>query len=150
MTEAEQREAGAWQYPGEYALYNLPPNVTLTQRGCRPGEKAPETSFLAFAEDGALVGYVRSSVSHGECELGVGVRPDACGRGIGTQMLRLACAEIRRRQPRLPIGLNVRIWNARAIACYEKVGFRQQGDSFVRTTSLGEGEFIHMVLLSEE
>ncbi len=45
------------------------------------------------------------------------------GRGIGTAAIELAVAEFRGRHAALPIVLRVRRSNARAIACYRRVGF---------------------------
>jgi RimJ/RimL family protein N-acetyltransferase len=45
------------------------------------------------------------------------------GRGLGTQAIRLAVDECRASRPAQVIMLHVRQGNARAIACYEKIGF---------------------------
>ena len=45
------------------------------------------------------------------------------GRGIGAAAIALAIAEFRREHRHVPIGLRVRRSNARAIACYRRVGF---------------------------
>ena len=41
--------------------------------------------------------------------------------------------------------LEVRTWNTRAVKCYEKAGFRIQGEPIRQATPIGEGVFYHMV-----
>ena len=59
--------------------------------------------------------------------MAVRVRPDRCGKGLGTRLLRLVAQwcfgqGIRRLQ------LDVAAPNARAIRCYEKAGFARTGE----------------------
>ena len=48
--------------------------------------------------------------------------------------------------PGKPLYLEVRTWNTRAVRCYEKAGFRIDGEPVHRTTAAGEGTFYRMVL----
>ena len=41
--------------------------------------------------------------------------------------------------PGKPLYLEVRTWNTRAVRCYEKAGFRIDGEPVHRTTAAGEG-----------
>jgi RimJ/RimL family protein N-acetyltransferase len=69
------------------------------------------------------------------------------GGGIGSQAIRLAIDECRRRYPAQLIALHVRQGNARAIACYEKVGFVTTSSG---TKVLPSGEhlpYFHMQLV---
>ena len=56
-------------------------------------------------------------------------------------MTETACALSRRLFPGKPLYLEVRTWNTRAVRCYQKAGFRIDGEPIRQTTSLGEGLF---------
>lgn len=59
-----------------------------------------------------------------ESILGVYLKdPSVLGQGIGSQAIQLALEECRRQYPTRVITLRVRQDNARAIACYKKLGF---------------------------
>ena len=47
--------------------------------------------------------------------------------------------------PNKPLYLEVRTWNERAIACYQKAGFVVEGDGFTQKTYDGEGTFYRMI-----
>ena len=60
-------------------------------------------------------------------------------------MTRMAWDISQRLFPGKPLYLEVRTWNARAVRCYEKAGFRIVGEPIRQTTSAGDGVFYHMV-----
>ena len=81
---------------------------------------------------------------------GIGVNPACCGRGYGQQMTRTACEISQSLFPGKPLYLEVRTWNARAVRCYERAGFRIDGAPIRQTTSLGEGTFYRMTWTAPE
>lgn len=98
--------------------------------------------WYIIAEDDLEVGTVWIEVLPGDSEavLGVFLGDASCfGRGIGATAIELAIAEFRRAHPRLPIVLRVRRSNARAIACYRRVGFAVTGGG---SKSLPSGEVV--------
>lgn len=56
--------------------------------------------------------------------MGIGVKPEYCGVGIGKQIIKMALDECSKRYENKPIILEVRSWNKRAIKCYESQGFK--------------------------
>lgn len=86
--------------------------------------------WYVIAEDALDVGTVWIELPPAGSEAVLGVfLGDAShfGRGIGTAAIDLAIAEFRRVHRQLPIVLRVRRSNARAIACYRRVGFAVTG-----------------------
>lgn len=71
--------------------------------------------------------------------------PKYCSQGYGQQMTKIAHLISNELFPHKPMYLEVRTWNIRAVRCYEKAGFHIVGEPIKQTTSLGEGEFYHMV-----
>jgi RimJ/RimL family protein N-acetyltransferase len=67
------------------------------------------------------------------------------GRGIGTAAIGLALAEFRRAHRQLPVVLRVRRSNARAIACYRRVGFTVTGGGSKTLPSGEEVPYYRMV-----
>jgi RimJ/RimL family protein N-acetyltransferase len=98
--------------------------------------------WYVIAEHGVGVGtvWVELPPDSGEAVLGVFLGDAAfLGRGIGPAAVQLAIAEFRGAHPELPIALRVRRANARAIACYRRVGFAVVGSG---RKSLPTGESV--------
>jgi len=146
LTEADKRAICAWDYPGEYALYNLPSYEEMQekQRGfCHPQRAA---NYHGFSEGETLVGYIHLREEEKEVFVGVGVHPALCGKGYGQQLLAQTRPLAQTLYPGKPLYLQVRTWNARAIRCYERAGFRIDGDAFEQVTGSGKGTFYRMIL----
>ena len=145
LNERDRRDICTWHYPGEYAVYDLPPYEELLRNGegfCAPGR---DGDYLAFREGDRLLGYVHLREKEETVVIGIGLRPEGCGRGKGTEVLTAACAVARERFPGKELSLVVRTWNTRAVKCYQKAGFRIVGEAFELTTPAGAGEFYKMV-----
>jgi RimJ/RimL family protein N-acetyltransferase len=83
-----------------------------------------------------------------ESTLGVYLsHPSLFSRGLGAQAIRLAVDECRARQPAQVITLHVREGNARAIACYEKIGFATTSRGAKLLPSGAEVPYFEMRLL---
>lgn len=63
--------------------------------------------------------------------------PQRYGQGIGRAAIHLAVSDVQAVHPGVPIHLNVRTSNARAIACYRRAGFSLVEEA-VKTTPAGE------------
>lgn len=59
-------------------------------------------------------------------DIGIGMRPDLTGKGLGSSFLTTILMEIEVLFPSTPIRLTVASFNQRAIHLYEKLGFRIQ------------------------
>lgn len=141
-TEAEKSEIAAWRYDGDYAIYNMEPYETQRERGV--GLANPQNHFFAFYDGDRLIGFTNLYEEEMEVFFGIGVHPACCGRGYGQQMTLRTLELSRSLFPGKPLYLEVRTWNKRAVACYEKAGFRIVGDPIVQATHLGEGTFYRM------
>lgn len=122
-TEEEKYRINAWNYTGDYVIYNNPPYEEQKKRG---------------------FGFVNLSEEENEVFFGIGINPDCCNHGYGQQMTRIACELSQTLFPGKPLYLEVRTWNTRAVRCYEKAGFCITGEPILQKTSLGEGLFYRM------
>lgn len=140
LTEYEKMQICRWQYPGEYAIYNVKPTE-------KSGIFNPDNArnYYAFYDGDIFVGYVNLIERNNKFSIGIAVKPQLCNKGYGTQMLEICCDIARSLNPDKPLGLQVRTWNSRAIRCYEKAGFVIAGDEYELTTPSGKGIFYRMV-----
>ena len=93
---------------------------------------------------GQLLGFVNIKEEAEAVFIGIGVRPDACNRHYGRQILEITSEIAKQAYPTKPLYLEVRSWNQRAIRCYENAGFKIVGAPFKRVTDIGEGSFYRM------
>lgn len=148
MTESYAKEICGWKYDGEYSVYNYPDWETCRKNKWNIADRRKlnrEFRALVTQEDGrdVLCGFLRLTSEDGAINLGLGLRPDLCGRGLGVELMTIAINEYKRRFPRLALELDVRPFNKRAITCYMKSGFVVMG-RFTGRTPAGETEFLHM------
>ena len=106
---------------------------------------------LWWMKNGMLSGFVQFFPIVGVTRLGLGLRPDLCGKGggIGTQFVQLLVQEAQRRTPRQEIDLEVLVWNERAIQTYERAGFTIT-DTYEKWTPTGMADFHCMVYTRTE
>lgn len=144
MTQAEAEEIATWRYPGEYAFYDadffgddLAELLDAERRG--------DQYRSALGRDGALDGFVQLSRSAGgSTEIGLGLRPELTGRGLGGAFTAAAIA-LARGEGADRIVLHVAAFNLRAIRVYERAGFAETG-RHVRHLAGRDWEFVDMEL----
>ena len=94
--------------------------------------------------EGQLVGFAQFFPLIGVVRLGVGMRPDLCGQGLGICFVALIVEELLPRSPECEIDLEVLTWNDRAIKVYERASFVIT-DTYYRGTPDGPAQFHCMV-----
>lgn len=144
LTDNHKQEICAWQYEGEYAVYNLPPYETMAERNTGFMHPDREQNFHGFSEDGQLIGFVNILEKPTGISIGIGVHPDKCNQGYGRQILKQTIQIAQEKYPGKPLCLEVRTWNQRAIRCYQRAGFAIDGEPFEQVTGMGKGTFYRM------
>lgn len=136
----------AWRYPPPYDRFNWPSWEEMTARGMEFGDPWLREKQYAAVLNGRdeLVGYVQFFPLLNATRLGLGLRPDLCGKGAGAVLTRMAAEEALRRSPGVEVDLEVLAWNTRAIRAYKKAGFVLD-DTYCRQTSAGPDIFHCMV-----
>ena len=152
FTGADADEVATWRYPAPYDAYDLTEDPSLDGE-MRESERWGATWFAADdAATGTLAGFLELVASESETdggtrvevEVGLGLRPDLTGKGIGSSFVDAALAFSRERWQPSAFALDVFPWNERAIRCYERAGF-ERGEVYVRTFPDGnEVTFLRM------
>ncbi|OXM14621.1 GNAT family N-acetyltransferase [Paenibacillus herberti] len=147
MSEEHAEEICRWRYEPPYDVYNNDPWETLKKLEIEFGDpklREEQYAVIVDPEDGELMGYTQFFPIEGVTRLGLAMRPNLCGDGVGSSFVRLLVQEARRRKPSDEIDLEVLIWNIRARRAYEKAGFRLT-DTYERGTPDGPMQFHCMV-----
>lgn len=143
MTQAEAEEVAAWHYPGEYAFYDADSVPEALAELVDPARRGDEY-FAARGRDGGLEGFVQLEVVQGGTEIGVGLRPDLTGRGLGSAFT-AAAIDLAQNRCAKRITLAVAAFNLRAIRVYERAGFIATG-RHTRLIAGRDWEFVDMEL----
>ena len=143
MTAADASAVAAWRYPEPYAFYDWDQDADDLAELLDPSEWG-RRYFAADAADGSLAGvFVFSVNGDGAAEIGLGLRPDLTGRGLGTTFvdagMRFAADALGARS----YALAVAAFNGRAIAVYERCGFREV-EQYLHATNGGFHPFVRM------
>jgi RimJ/RimL family protein N-acetyltransferase len=127
-------ELGAWRYEAPYDFYDGDAEPVLN----------PERYYRATGEDGALVGFYYFEQKGDALEIGLGLRPDLTGRGLGGEFFRVGLEFGRACYGPARVILNVAAFNERAIRVYERAGFKETARHLRSFTRWGEVEFVEM------
>jgi ribosomal-protein-alanine N-acetyltransferase len=130
MNETHAIDIAAWRYPAPFERYNHKPWAEQKAEGRELADPAVRSQqYRSILQEGQLYGYVQWFPLAAEdgpdiVRLGLGVRPDACGRGCGASFVAFVARETASRHPRRRIDLEVAADNPRAIRAYERAGFQ--------------------------
>ena len=144
MDASTAREiADGWKYPPPYDFYDMTADPEDYQEFVTPA-LWPDF-FLQVRRGGRLFGFLSGDLSEEgrAVEIGLGMRPDLTGRGLGLMFMRRNLDWIREAHPSAEIRLSVASFNERGIKVYRRSGFRVVRN-FVQATNGGEYDFVEM------
>ena len=128
------RERASWRYEPPFDFYDGDPEPVLN----------PERFYEASDEDGSLVGFYYFEEKGEALEIGLGLRPELTGRGLGLEFFRAGLEFGRARFRPARMILNVAAFNERAIKVYERAGFRETGRHIRQFERWSAVEFVEM------
>ncbi len=142
MDQFDADAIAAWQYEPPYSFYDWTADADdlalLLDAETRDGR------FFAFADEtDALVGFFEFRLDGTDVVVGLGLRPDLTGRGLGRQFVDAGLAFARERFAPAGFRLSVATFNKRAIRVYERCGF-QPGRTYDHATNGGVHPFLEM------
>ncbi|URZ05169.1 GNAT family N-acetyltransferase [Clostridium felsineum] len=145
FTKAHAKEICTWKYAGEYAIYNYPTwNIVCKEKWAITIEEKRKKEMFSLVDDyDNLCGYIRLQNKQESILMGVGLKPNLCGQGLGNILMKIVKNQCKKVYPNKLIVLEVRAFNERAVKCYKKAGFKLK-ETYKKDTPLGEDEFIRM------
>jgi ribosomal-protein-alanine N-acetyltransferase len=133
MNDEEARAVVAWRYEAPYDFYDMANDPEGQEYLLGPPER--RSGYYAVLSGGELVGFFCFGPGgqlpdfdypdDGSVDIGLGLRPDLTGRGLGLEFLLAGLEFGRRRFAPAGFRLFVATFNERAIRIYERAGFRR-------------------------
>ena len=142
MAQADAEAVAGWRYPEPFSFYDwtadeddLAELLDADLRG--------EAYFAVEDDEGQLVGYFSFKPEGRTLVVGLGLRPDLTGRGLGGGFFAAGLDYGRERFAPERFSLAVATFNERAIKVYERAGF-ERARVYMHETNGGEWEFVEM------
>jgi ribosomal-protein-alanine N-acetyltransferase len=140
--ETHAQEVEEWHYEPPWDFYDLasdPEDLAANRDPARNGHRR-----AVLGEDGRLEAFWYFD-RHGDVtEVGIGLRPDLTGHGLGESFLNAQLEYAASEWTPATLRLFVASWNERAIRLYERVGFREVAREMRHFELVGDHEFIQM------
>ena len=143
MKQEDAQQIASWHYPPPYDFYDADQDQEDLAELLDP-RSWQESYYSVFNEENELVGLFVFKPDGQTVEVGLGLRPDLTGKGLGRAFL---TAGLTFGQAHFSVrmwSLSVATFNTRAIRLYEQVGFTAL-NTFLHHTNGGEYEFLRMV-----
>jgi ribosomal-protein-alanine N-acetyltransferase len=142
MSQADAVEISGWHYQQPYDLYVATEDADDLAELLDPKLRAG--NYLAAVDrGGAVVAFAQLVAEAGTVDVGLGLRPDLTGRGLGAAFLESVLSEARSRHAPQRFTLSVAAFNRRAIVVYERAGFAEVA-RLQHATNGGVHEFVTM------
>ena len=151
ITPSDARAISRWRYEEPYSIYDGDPtsvNALLQPRLSYHsvyGESGDLAGYFCFGEDAQVASGQRLGVYEAEAalDLGLGMRPDLTGRGLGEEFVHAGLRFAREVYSPPAFRLTVAAFNRRAIRVYERAGF-ETVETFGAPTLGAEREWLLM------
>ena len=151
ITRADAQAISRWRYDRPYAVYNGSPASIASlleprylYHSVHDGH-GDLVGYFCFGEDARVSAGRRSGVYESEdaLDVGLGMRPDLTGRGLGEKFVRAGLQFAGETYSPPAFRLTVATFNHRAIRVYERAGF-ERVETFGATRMNGEREWLLM------
>jgi [ribosomal protein S18]-alanine N-acetyltransferase len=151
ITPSDARAISCWRYEEPYSIYDgdptsvdaiLQPRLSYHSVYDESGDLA---GYFCFGADAQVASGKRLGVYEAEpaLDVGLGMRPDLTGRGLGAEFVHAGLRFARETYSPPAFRLTVAAFNRRAISVYERVGFETVG-TFGSDTRGTEKEWLLM------
>ncbi len=143
MEESEAIEISEWHYEPPYDFYDFKNDLEDLEEFLDFANRPRNKYFSVFDESRGLVGFYEMEHEPGKVEIGLGMRPELTGKGIGLSFIEAGIDFITERFNPDLLTLKVAAFNDRARKVYERAGFRKTGIKWIKN-EIGNIEFIVM------
>ena len=142
MDDEDAREISRWHYQAPYDFYDWTSDPDDLAELLDPARREG-TYFSAIDGEGNLVGFFEFEKEGETLDVGLGLKPDLTGRGLGLGYLLAGLEFARERFSPGRFTLAVATFNERAIRAYERAGFRR-GTVYTHHTNSADYPFLAM------
>jgi ribosomal-protein-alanine N-acetyltransferase len=142
LSQEEAEAVAEWHYPEPYSFYDWTADADDLRELLEPALRG-EAYWAARDGNGELVGHFSFKPKDKTVEIGLGLRPDLTGQGLGAAFLDAGLEFARMRFAPERFVLAVATFNERAIKVYERAGFARDR-AYMHTTAGAEWEFVEM------
>jgi [ribosomal protein S18]-alanine N-acetyltransferase len=143
LRQEEAEAIAEWRYPEPYSFYDWTADPDDLRELLDPALRG-DAYWAVRDEANELVGYFDFKPKDEQTvEIGLGLRPDLTGRGIGGSFLAAGLEFARTRFAPARFVLSVATFNDRAIKVYERAGFTRER-IYMHSTNGAEWEFLEM------
>jgi ribosomal-protein-alanine N-acetyltransferase len=142
MVQKDAEAVARWQYPEPFSFYDWPADEDDLDELLDPDLRG-ESYFAVEDDEGTLVGHFSFKPEGRTLVVGLGLRPDLTGQGLGGSFLSAGLDYGRERFGPDHFSLAVATFNERAIKVYERAGFTRVR-VYMHETNGREWEFLEM------
>ncbi len=142
MDDTDVSKISNWRHEPPYDFYDWDADPE-DLAGLQDSEQRRDVYFSVRDRKGGLVGFFQFEREDEGVDLGLGLRPDLTGKGLGLEFLLSGLEFARERFKLRRFTLSVWTSNERAISVYERAGFRR-GRVYKQETNGGEHKFLFM------
>lgn len=142
MSQDDAEAIAGWAYEPPYDFYDWHADADDLEELLDPARRG-DRYLSAFDSTGGLIGFYSFRPEGDVVVVGLGLRPDLTGRGLGLSFLEDGLAHARERHRPAAFRLSVAEFNTRAITVYERAGFTR-ARSFLHATNGGTFPFVEM------
>ena len=143
LSQEDAEAIAEWHYPEPYSFYDWTADPDDLRELLDPALRG--AAYWAVRDDAdELIGnFSFKPKDEATVEIGLGLRPDLTGRGLGSSFLAAGLDFAREQFAPARFVLSVASFNERAIKVYERAGFARQR-VYMHSTNGGEWEFLEM------
>ena len=142
MEDEEAVEISGWHYEPPYDFYDATSDPGDLEELLDP-KRRKDAYFSVFDSGGVLIGFFQFEKEGKTVDVGLSMKPDLTGKGLGVGYLLAGLEFARRRFSPERFTLSVAKFNERAILVYERAGFRRN-TVYKHNTNGGEYLFLSM------
>ena len=143
MKREDAHQIASWHYEAPYDFYDSDRDPEDLAELLNP-QSWQESYYSVLNEENELVGLFVFKRDSQTVEVGLGLRPDLTGKGLGRSFLHAGLTFGQEHFPVKVWSLSVATFNTRAIHLYKQVGFTPL-NTFMHHTNGAEFEFLRMV-----
>ena len=135
--------ANEWKYDGIYSFYDMTADAEDYEQFIDEDLRNQNDHYEAL-ENNELVGFFCVTQENASIEIGLGMRPDICGKGKGKQFVEQILDFLERNYKFNALVMHVASFNQRAIKVYRSCGFKDS-EITKRNSNGGVYEFLTLV-----